>query len=217
MAGIAAGPPPGVPPPAPRPPAGGTRGDAGIPPSLDALSLADAQNAPHAGDAPDPYLVARSGDIAYEYYRSELQLPEMAALIEEDLSEPYSVYTYRYFLMQWPHLCFLAKHGDAIVGLIINRLEPHRGANRGYIGMLCVRKEFRGRGIASSLVRFSLAAFLRDGADEVVLETEVSNAAALALYERLGFVRDKRLGRYYLNGQDAFRLKRWCREPEGLN
>ena len=27
------------------------------------------------------------------------------------------------------------------------------------------------------------------------------------LYEKLGFLRDKRLQRYYLNGVDAFRLK----------
>jgi len=40
-----------------------------------------------------------------------------------------------------------------------------------------------------------------------VLETEESNAAALRLYEKLGFVRDKRLPKYYLNDSDAFRLK----------
>lgn len=32
-------------------------------------------------------------------------------------------------------------------------------------------------------------------AEEVVLEAEVSNGGALALYESLGFVRDKRLQR----------------------
>ena len=32
-------------------------------------------------------------------------------------------------------------------------------------------------------------------AEEVVLEAEVSNAGALALYESLGFIRDKRLQR----------------------
>jgi len=36
-----------------------------------------------------------------------------------------------------------------------------------------------------------------------VLETEATNAAALRLYEKLGFVRDKRLPKYYLNGNDA--------------
>jgi len=46
---------------------------------------------------------------------------------------------------------------------------------------------------------------------EVVLETEITNSAALRLYEKLGFVRDKRLFRYYLNGVDALRLKLWLK------
>lgn len=46
---------------------------------------------------------------------------------------------------------------------------------------------------------------------QVVLETEITNKSALKLYENLGFVRDKRLFRYYLNGVDALRLKLWLR------
>ena len=46
---------------------------------------------------------------------------------------------------------------------------------------------------------------------KVVLETEITNSAALHLYEKLGFVRDKRLFRYYLNGVDALRLKLWLK------
>lgn len=41
---------------------------------------------------------------------------------------------------------------------------------------------------------------------QVVLETEFDNFAALSLYESLGFIREKRLYRFYLNGKDAFRL-----------
>lgn len=48
---------------------------------------------------------------------------------------------------------------------------------------------------------------------QVVLETEVTNQAALSLYENLGFVRDKYLHQYYLNGVDAYRLKLWLRDP----
>lgn len=44
------------------------------------------------------------------------------------------------------------------------------------------------------------------GADEVVLETEEDNVAAMKLYERLGFIRSKKLHRYYLNGSSAYRL-----------
>ena len=43
------------------------------------------------------------------------------------------------------------------------------------------------------------------------METEITNRPALRLYENLGFVRDKRLFRYYLNGVDALRLKLWLR------
>jgi peptide alpha-N-acetyltransferase len=44
---------------------------------------------------------------------------------------------------------------------------------------------------------------------QVVLETEITNKGALSLYEKMGFARDKRLGKYYLNGVDAYRLKLW--------
>ena len=47
---------------------------------------------------------------------------------------------------------------------------------------------------------------------KVVLECEETNKAALSLYHTLGFVRDKRLHKYYLNGSDAFRLKLWISE-----
>lgn len=60
--------------------------------------------------------------------------------------------------------------------------------------------------IASSLVRNSIEAMKEDGVDEIVLETEFDNHAALSLYESLGFIREKRLHRFYLNGKDAFRL-----------
>lgn len=45
----------------------------------------------------------------------------------------------------------------------------------------------------------------------MVLETEYTNLGALGLYQRLGFIKDKRLYRYYLNGVDAFRLKLFCK------
>jgi len=44
------------------------------------------------------------------------------------------------------------------------------------------------------------------GPHQVALETETTNTAAIKLYERLGFLRSKRLHRYYFNGNSAFRL-----------
>ncbi|KAF9040161.1 acyl-CoA N-acyltransferase [Panaeolus papilionaceus] len=79
-------------------------------------------------------------------------------------------------------------------------------ANRGYIAMLSVDKQWRKRGIATTLVQKSIQAMKQEGVDEIVLETEYDNYAALSLYESLGFIREKRLYRFYLNGKDAFRL-----------
>ncbi|KAI9454649.1 CHAT domain-containing protein [Lactarius psammicola] len=72
---------------------------------------------------------------------------------------------------------------------------------RGYIAMLSVDK-----GYPSALVRHSISVMQASGAQEIALETEFDNAPALALYTSLGFVPEKRLHRFYLNGKDAFRL-----------
>jgi peptide alpha-N-acetyltransferase len=72
--------------------------------------------------------------------------------------------------------------------------------------MLAVQEAHRGKGIATKLVHMAIEAMEKGGADEIVLETEVTNTASLKLYERLGFLRSKRLHRYYLNGNEAFRL-----------
>lgn len=45
-------------------------------------------------------------NIEYVRYESELQMPDIMRLIQKDLSEPYSIYTYRYFIHTWPELCF---------------------------------------------------------------------------------------------------------------
>ncbi|KAM3961520.1 uncharacterized protein ACR2FA_004415 [Aphomia sociella] len=145
-------------------------------------------------------------------YESELQMPEIMRLIQKDLSEPYSIYTYRYFIHNWPKLCFLAIHEGTCIGAIVCKLDMHRNVvKRGYIAMLAVDKKYRKRRIGSRLVRKAIQAMINDNADEVVLETEITNKPALKLYENLGFVRDKRLFRYYLNGVDALRLKLWLR------
>jgi len=72
--------------------------------------------------------------------------------------------------------------------------------------MLAVSASWRNHGIATVLVRRAIDAMKERGADEVVLETEEENVPAMKLYERLGFLRSKKLHRYYLNGSSAYRL-----------
>jgi len=202
-------------------------------PSLCPSTLGDATSAPlppqppsqqqhQQQQPPQPWCSAASlsttlvsDGISYVRYENESQMPDIMRLITKDLSEPYSIYTYRYFIHNWPKLCFLAMDEDKCVGAIVCKLDIHKKmANRGYIAMLAVDNNYRRRKIGSTLVRKAIRAMILDEAsscDEVVLETEITNTSALRLYENLGFVRDKRLFRYYLNGVDALRLKLWLR------
>lgn len=49
-------------------------------------------------------------DLQYVQYhgsKEETYLPAIRQLISKDLSEPYSIYVYRYFLYQWGDLCYM--------------------------------------------------------------------------------------------------------------
>ncbi|KAL0311923.1 UNVERIFIED_CONTAM: N-alpha-acetyltransferase MAK3 [Sesamum radiatum] len=161
-----------------------------------------------------------ASEIEYVSYGGEHHLPLIMKLVDQELSEPYSIFTYRYFVYLWPHLSFLAFHKGKCVGTVVCKMGDHRHTFRGYIAMLVVLNPYRGRGIATELVSRSIQVMMESGCEEtnrsiifvpsllkVTLEAEVTNKGALALYGRLGFIRAKRLFRYYLNGVDAFRLK----------
>ena len=58
---------------------------------------------------------------------------------------------------------------DSLIGVIVCKLEPHRGGPmRGYIAMLATRSEYRGRGIATKLVRLAMDKMIEMDADEVI-------------------------------------------------
>jgi peptide alpha-N-acetyltransferase len=80
---------------------------------VDQLSLNQEGGAGEGGNA-------KAGDVKVEYltYSKESQMLEVVALIEKDLSEPYSIFTYRYFIHNWPDLCLLV--GVSMLWLLHN-------------------------------------------------------------------------------------------------
>jgi ribosomal protein S18 acetylase RimI-like enzyme len=172
--------------------------------------------------SPSAYFQSTPPGIGYLQYSLEKEpeyLPQIRELISKDLSEPYSIYVYRYFLYQWAELCFMAvdtTDNNKLAGVVICKLEPHRGGPmRGYIAMLATKEKFRGKGIATTLVSKAIDLMIARDADEIALETEETNTAAMKLYERLGFLRSKKLHRYYLNGNSAYRLLLYLKEGVG--
>ncbi|GAA5907848.1 peptide alpha-N-acetyltransferase MAK3 [Sporobolomyces salmoneus] len=235
-----------------------------VPPtrSLSSLDLSSPSPSPSPSVPPTTLSTSTdSSEIIYRAYQGEQDLVHIVSLVDDELSEPYNLYTYRYFLDTWPHLCFFAFSAPSDsssvegspLGVIISKLEPHSKSSpsslipllspleecawtsttnepvlidqetgerkrcrmRGYLAMLSVKKDARGKGIATHLLRLSLTTMLRPPPsvppsfppDEFVLETESDNREALGFYGKMGFVREKELFRFYLNGKRAARLK----------
>jgi len=163
-------------------------------------------------------------DIVFVDYQDESRLEEVDRLVACDLSEPYSIFTYRYFLNRFPDLCILARDPTSgeICGCVVGKIDNEDApagdrqmpqnivVQTGYIGMLAVSKSHRRKGIGKDLVRRVLQRMKNRGCDSVTLETEVSNVTAQKLYQNhFGFIREELLVRYYLNCGDAYRLRLW--------
>jgi GNAT superfamily N-acetyltransferase len=82
-------------------------------------------------------------------YKDEGDLELVMSLIDNELSEPYSIFTYRYFLRNWPNLCFMSfDPAGRCFGCVVAKMDVHRErALRGYIAMLVVEKQYRHLGI----------------------------------------------------------------------
>lgn len=125
-------------------------------------------------------------DIRYVVYNDEAQLGDIQRMAEKDLAEPYSVFTYRYFLNNWPELCLCAyidsdepcstEHGK-MVGTILCKIDLETNDDetikKGYIGMLIVDSTLRNRGIGLKLSMMGIEKMIALGCESIVLETEV--------------------------------------------
>ena len=75
-----------------------------------------------------------------------------------------------------------------IDGEVVGYLGCHHVAGEGYITNVAVSTQFRRQGIARELLRYAKENW--QTLSRITLEVRVSNAAAIALYESEGFVKD---------------------------
>jgi N-alpha-acetyltransferase 30 len=120
-------------------------------------------------------------------------------------------------LHRFPELCILAvpEDSDEPIGCVVGKVDAEEhllgsSSKTGYIGMLAVSESHRRRGIGKALVRRVLQRMKDMGCLSATLETEVTNKTAQTLYQDVfGFTREELLVRYYLNWNDAYRLRLW--------
>ena len=89
--------------------------------------------------------------------------------------------------------------------MVLRRKTP-----RGLIGRiytLAVDAAYRGNGLGRMVLAGCLDELRAEGAAAAVLEVDATNDAAIALYERMGFERTRRLVDYYAAGKDAWKMR----------
>jgi len=96
-----------------------------------------------------------------------------------------------------PSIWKIAFDGDEVVGTVMNYVHKKEnqeyGRQRGYTESICVRKAWRGRGIAKALITESMRMHKAMGMTEVCHGVDTQNpTGALQLYEGLGYRPHKR-------------------------
>jgi len=105
----------------------------------------------------DRLVVDDDSEVVYVDYKDESMMADIQRLVSGDLSEPYSIFTYRYFLHNYPELCICAYKRSLVESLdqvmiatIVCKLERESsGQLQGYMAMLAVDKSYRNRGSCS--------------------------------------------------------------------
>ena len=96
---------------------------------------------------------------------------------------------------------FVACRAGEVIGWCdIRRHALPAFAHRGSVGM-GVMAEWRGHGIGFRLLDAALDAAFRQGFAEFELEVRADNARAIALYDKIGFVREGFLKDWFIDGE----------------
>ena len=154
-------------------------------------------------------VVAKLGD--YEIRRcNRKDIPSVIEVNMNTLPEHYSDYFYYEILSEYPETFLVAELHGVLVGYIMCRIEYGFSqlkrlalARKGHVVSVAVEEAHRGKGIGTGLILSSHAEMVKKSATECYLEVRVSNAQAIALYQRIGYKITGRLEAYYRDGEGA--------------
>jgi ribosomal-protein-alanine N-acetyltransferase len=119
-------------------------------------------------------------------------------------SDAYDRKLFAEYLLKCGDLFLVAMWGTKVIAYAITCINP-RAAE---LVSIAVAPRYRTRGAASVLMDSTLRRLRRRKVHKFTLMVKVSNAPALAFYEKYGFRKLRRASRYYEDGSDGFLFAR---------
>jgi [ribosomal protein S18]-alanine N-acetyltransferase len=110
---------------------------------------------------------------------------------------------FREYARACPKLFLVAAAGRRIVGYSIACIARQAAE----LASIAVLPEFRGRGVATRLLKALMNKIRREGIASMWLMVRSDNKTAAALYRKLGFVRTSRVPGYYEDGSPGTRMR----------
>lgn len=140
--------------------------------------------------------------------RRAVHADDSAILTLEELfpGDRISMRSLRAFLKSGNAPVWVAELDGAVVGSLIMLTRSNSRSARIY--SVVVAPQARGRRLGERMVRAAQAQARRMGLDAMSLEVRADNAAARALYAKLGYALVRELPAYYEDGADGLRLRK---------
>ncbi len=104
---------------------------------------------------------------------------------------------------------------EALLGFCAVEMKRDREHRWGYVTTLDVAPGSQGRGVGRELMRAMEQAVFRAGAEAMLLHVFVENAAAVRLYEGMGYARVGREVHFYGRGVDAWAYRKGLQDLGG--
>ncbi|MEM4311245.1 MAG: ribosomal protein S18-alanine N-acetyltransferase [Nitrososphaerales archaeon] len=140
-----------------------------------------------------------------EIHIREFKLSDLSQLIKierECFKDPYDRFTFFILHELYPRGFLVAELNGRVIGYV-SLLKFRKKAS---IISMAVLKEFRRKGIGEKMLTQAIEK-VKGKVKEISLEVRVSNYPAINLYKKMGFKEIKVIKSYYLDGEDALKMK----------
>ncbi|MFH1820471.1 MAG: ribosomal protein S18-alanine N-acetyltransferase [Candidatus Nealsonbacteria bacterium] len=131
---------------------------------------------------------------------SSTDLDKIIEIEKTSFSQPWSKSEFK----KYESCFFVAEEKGEIIGFVLGRISKTQGT----IKKIAVNQEYRGQGIGQALLEKILEIFKKQGVKEAIARVRLDNKISLSFLKKTGFKTSKTIEKYYLDGTDAYFLKK---------